>query len=169
MSLIKGFFAKPTFSVQPIRADRAEECERLHAASFAFPWSSSDFESYLTDSAILADGAVNDTAPKGPLGGFIMSRLTPPDAEVLTFAVDPARRGTGLGDLYGVATGVFFGLYFLAVKAARGRSGAARGWSFWRWPTTTPPRWRSMSGPASRSSADAKIITSAPAASAGRR
>jgi ribosomal-protein-alanine N-acetyltransferase len=99
MSLIKGFFAKPTFSVQAIRADRAEECERLHAASFAFPWSSSDFESYLTDGAILADGAVNDTAPKGPLGGFIMSRLTPPDAEVLTFAVDPARRGTGLGRL----------------------------------------------------------------------
>jgi len=35
--------------------------------------------------------------PKGPLGGFIMSRLTPPDAEVLTFAVDPVRRGAGLG------------------------------------------------------------------------
>ena len=71
MSLIKGFFAKPTFSARPIKADRAEECERLHAASFAFPWSSSDFESYLTDSAILADGAVNDTAPNGPLGGPI--------------------------------------------------------------------------------------------------
>ncbi len=31
-----------------------------------------------------------------------------------------------LGDLYGLATGVFFGLYFLAVKAARGQSSAAR-------------------------------------------
>ena len=95
MSLIKGFFAVPTFSVQPIRADRAEECERLHAESFAFPWSSSDFESYLTDSTILADGAVNDTAPKGPLGGFIISRLTPPDAEVLDLRGRPgaARRG----------------------------------------------------------------------------
>jgi drug/metabolite transporter (DMT)-like permease len=37
--------------------------------------------------------------------------------------VDPAR---ATGDLLGVCTGVFFGLYFLAVKAARGRSGAAR-------------------------------------------
>jgi len=97
MSLIKGFFAKPTYSVQAIRAERADDCERLHGASFAFPWSNADFESYLTDATIVADGAVNDTAPSAPLGGFIMSRLTPPDAEVLTFAVDPARRGAGLG------------------------------------------------------------------------
>ncbi|HYA79645.1 MAG TPA: GNAT family N-acetyltransferase [Methylocystis sp.] len=97
MSLIKGLFAKPIFSVQAIRADRADECERLHAGSFAYPWSNTDFEAYLADSSIIADGAVNEAAPKGPLGGFIMSRLTPPDAEVLTFAVDPARRGAGLG------------------------------------------------------------------------
>jgi len=31
-----------------------------------------------------------------------------------------------IGDLYGAATGVFFGLYFLAVKAARRQSSAAR-------------------------------------------
>jgi [ribosomal protein S18]-alanine N-acetyltransferase len=99
MSLLKGFFAKPTYSAQMIRADRAEECERLHAASFAFPWSASDFESYLTDANVVADGAVNDLSPKAPLGGFIMSRLMPPDAELLTFAVDPARRGAGLGRL----------------------------------------------------------------------
>ena len=97
MSLIRTLFAKPTFSVLPINADRAEECERLHAASFAYSWSSADFESYLTDAIIVADGAVNDIAPKGPLGGFILSRLMPPDAELLTVAVDPVRRGTGLG------------------------------------------------------------------------
>jgi ribosomal-protein-alanine N-acetyltransferase len=97
MSLIRGLFAKPTFSVQAIGPERAEDCERLHAAAFHFPWSSADFESYLADACIVADGAVNDTAPAAPLGGFAMSRLTPPDAEVLTIAVDPARRGTGLG------------------------------------------------------------------------
>jgi drug/metabolite transporter (DMT)-like permease len=31
-----------------------------------------------------------------------------------------------LGDVFGLATGVFFGLYFLAVEAARRRNGAAR-------------------------------------------
>ncbi len=36
------------------------------------------------------------------------------------------RPAGALGDLYGLATGVFFGLYFLTVKAARGKSSAAR-------------------------------------------
>jgi drug/metabolite transporter (DMT)-like permease len=40
-----------------------------------------------------------------------------------SFQVEPAR---ATGDLMGICTAVFFGLYFLAVKAARGRSGAAR-------------------------------------------
>jgi drug/metabolite transporter (DMT)-like permease len=34
--------------------------------------------------------------------------------------------GTALGDLYGLATGIFFGLYFLAVQAARKGQTAAR-------------------------------------------
>jgi [ribosomal protein S18]-alanine N-acetyltransferase len=97
MSLIKGFFAKPTFSIQPIGPERAEDCEQLHALAFHFPWSSADFEAYLADSAIIADGAVNEAMPSEPLGGFVISRLLPPDAELLTIAVAPPRRGTGLG------------------------------------------------------------------------
>lgn len=96
MTLISTFFAKPTFVVQPIGAERAEDCERLHGASFAFGWSKIDFESYLTDSHIIADGAIAE-ARKTEFGGFILSRLTPPDSEILTFAVDPLRRGLGLG------------------------------------------------------------------------
>ena len=95
MSLLSGFFAKPAFSVQPIGAEWAEDCERLHGASFAFGWSKVDFESYLTDPGVIADGALANGGKL--LGGFIMSRLTPPDSEILTFAVDPARRGGGLG------------------------------------------------------------------------
>ncbi len=98
MSLLTSFFAKPNFIVRPIGAERAEECEALHGASFAFGWSKIDFESYLTDPHVIADGAVTEGA-KGRLGGFILSRLLPPDAEVLTFAVDPARRGAGLGSM----------------------------------------------------------------------
>lgn len=98
MNVITSFFAKPTFVARPIGAERAEECETLHGASFAFGWSKIDFESYLTDPHVLADGAVTEGA-KGKLGGFILSRLLPPDAEILTFAVDPARRGAGLGRL----------------------------------------------------------------------
>lgn len=96
MSLITSFFTKPTFVVQAIGAERAEDCERLHGASFAFGWSKIDFESYLTEPHVIADGAVSENR-KGMLGGFILSRLLPPDAEILTFAVDPAYRGAGLG------------------------------------------------------------------------
>jgi [ribosomal protein S18]-alanine N-acetyltransferase len=96
MSMISSFFAKPTFVVRPIGAERAEDCETLHGASFAFGWSKIDFESYLTDPHVIADGAVTEGA-RPRLGGFILSRLLPPDAEILTFAVDPARRGEGLG------------------------------------------------------------------------
>lgn len=40
-----------------------------------------------------------------------------------SFAFNPGRV---LGDAFGIATGIFFGLYFLAVGAARGKSSAAR-------------------------------------------
>jgi drug/metabolite transporter (DMT)-like permease len=40
-----------------------------------------------------------------------------------SFAFDPGR---AVGDGLGIVTGIFFGLYFLAVGAARARSGAAR-------------------------------------------
>lgn len=96
MSLIASFFAKPAFSVQAIGAERAEDCERLHAAAFAYGWSATDFESYLTDPNIIADGLVAE-GRRSELGGFILSRLLPPDAEILTVAIDAARRGEGLG------------------------------------------------------------------------
>jgi ribosomal-protein-alanine N-acetyltransferase len=97
MSLLSLLFDKPSYTVRPIGAERADECERLHAASFAFPWSKIDFESYLTDPHIMADGAVRQGARIATLGGFILSRLLPPDSEILTFAVDPKRRGGGVG------------------------------------------------------------------------
>jgi ribosomal-protein-alanine N-acetyltransferase len=97
MTLLSSLFPKPHFAVQPIGSERAEDCERLHASSFAFPWSKIDFENYLTDPNVIADGAVSEGARKEEVAGFIMSRLMPPDAEILTFAVDPARRGAGIG------------------------------------------------------------------------
>lgn len=97
MSLYSFLFPKPRFVIRPIGADQAAECERLHATSFAFPWSKIDFESMLTDPHVLADGAFAEGLLRDRVGGMVLSRLLPPDAEILTFAVDPARRGEGLG------------------------------------------------------------------------
>jgi ribosomal-protein-alanine N-acetyltransferase len=95
MSMLTSFFAKPSYALEAIGADWAESCERIHGASFAFGWSKIDFESYLTEPTILADGALY--AAGSQLAGMVLSRLTPPDAEILTFAVDPTRRESGLG------------------------------------------------------------------------
>jgi ribosomal-protein-alanine N-acetyltransferase len=97
MKLISTLFPKPRYVIRPIGADHAHDCAKLHATSFAFPWSKIDFESMLTDPHVLADGAFNEKLLKDEVGGMILSRLLPPDAEILTFAVDPSRRGAGLG------------------------------------------------------------------------
>jgi ribosomal-protein-alanine N-acetyltransferase len=97
MSVFSTLFARPRFVIRPIGADQAYDCAKIHAASFAHPWSKIDFESLLTDRTVLADGAMNDRLLKDEMGGMAVSRLLPPDAEILTFAVDPAHRGTGLG------------------------------------------------------------------------
>jgi ribosomal-protein-alanine N-acetyltransferase len=97
MTFFSSFFPRPRFVIRPINADHAQDCAKLHATSFAFPWSKIDFESLLTDPHVLADGAFNEKLLKDEVGGMILSRLLPPDAEILTFAVDPAQRGLGLG------------------------------------------------------------------------
>lgn len=95
MNLISDFFARPGVAIQAIGADRASDCEKLHSASFAFGWSRIEFETFLTDPHVIADGAIE--TGRGRLAGFILSRLLPPDSEVLTVAIAPARRGEGLG------------------------------------------------------------------------
>jgi [ribosomal protein S18]-alanine N-acetyltransferase len=99
MTLLRSFFSKPGFYVEAIGAERGDECAKLHGASFAFGWSKIDFESYLADRHVIADGALSELGigRRPALWGMILSRLMPPDAEILTFAVDPARRGGGVG------------------------------------------------------------------------
>lgn len=97
MTLLSTFFPKARFVIRPIGTDLAYECGKLHAACFAFPWSKFDFESLLADQHVLADGAIGERLLKDEVAGIILSRLLPPDAEVLTFAIAPARRDLGLG------------------------------------------------------------------------
>lgn len=73
----------------------AEALARLHAQGFYRGWPASDFETYLagpksTPAYVARDG-------KGRVFGFAMLRLAGEEAELLTIAVDKARRGRGLG------------------------------------------------------------------------
>ena len=62
-------------------------------------------------------------AGRGVLAGLALCLLGGAALLSQTLRLQPEN---ALGDVFGVATGVFFGLYFLAVEAARRNAGAAR-------------------------------------------
>jgi ribosomal-protein-alanine N-acetyltransferase len=64
----------------------------LHAVSFRRGWSDGEFERLLIERNVVAHRAVRGRA----LDGFILSRLAAGEAEILSVAVAPARRGQGL-------------------------------------------------------------------------
>lgn len=83
---------KPDFSLPRIlKVGDAVDCASLHATGFAHPWSASEFEALLADSACLSVGV--DT--KSGLAGYLMSRIAADEAEVLTIVVAPAFRMFG--------------------------------------------------------------------------
>ncbi|HLH87286.1 MAG TPA: GNAT family N-acetyltransferase [Xanthobacteraceae bacterium] len=64
----------------------------LHAAAFRRGWSEDELEQLLLDRSVVAHRAMAGRT----LAGFIMSRLAAGEAEILSVAVAPARRGRGL-------------------------------------------------------------------------
>ena len=81
--------------VRPLKADRAQECARLHAAGFAHPWSAHEVAALISASSTLAAAAVDPVS--GRMQGFVLARLAADEAEILTIAVDPPARGRGVG------------------------------------------------------------------------
>jgi ribosomal-protein-alanine N-acetyltransferase len=84
--------APPT--IRPIGPSAAQDCARLHAASFAHPWSAAEFESLLAGKNAIGDGAYVGGAR---LVGFALSRQAADEAEVLSVAVTKSERGKGIG------------------------------------------------------------------------
>jgi ribosomal-protein-alanine N-acetyltransferase len=64
----------------------------LHAAAFRRGWSEDEFERLLLDPIVIAHRALAGRT----LAGFILSRLAAGEADILSVAVAPARRGRGL-------------------------------------------------------------------------
>ena len=74
--------------MRPAAPEDAAQLARLHAISFDRPWGAMDIHQLLTTGAA---GLIADEA------GFILWRAAGGEADILTLAVDPARRRTGLG------------------------------------------------------------------------
>lgn len=68
---------------------------RLHAGGFYRGWPTTDFEAYLADPGITPAYVAADA--RRNVSGFVMLRLAQDESELLTIAVDPKRRGKGLG------------------------------------------------------------------------
>jgi ribosomal-protein-alanine N-acetyltransferase len=81
--------------IRPLKAYRAQECARLHAAGFAHPWSAQEVAALIAASSTLAAAALDPVS--GRMRGFVLARLAADEAEVLTIAVDPAARRKGVG------------------------------------------------------------------------
>jgi ribosomal-protein-alanine N-acetyltransferase len=65
---------------------------RLHAASFGRGWEEDEVHRLLLDSAVVAHRAM----VRRTMVGFIISRMAADEAEILSVAIAPARRGRGL-------------------------------------------------------------------------
>jgi [ribosomal protein S18]-alanine N-acetyltransferase len=81
--------------IRALRSDRAEPCAALHAAAFAHPWSSAEFEALLSSKTTIGAAAIDPANDE--LRGFALSRVAADEAEILTIAVHKAYRNRGTG------------------------------------------------------------------------
>jgi [ribosomal protein S18]-alanine N-acetyltransferase len=81
--------------IRPLRPDKAEACARLHAESFAHPWSTEEVAQLIAGSSTLAAAALDPAS--GRLRGFVLTRLAADEAEILTVAVEAASQRKGVG------------------------------------------------------------------------
>jgi [ribosomal protein S18]-alanine N-acetyltransferase len=82
--------ARPAFSTA--RSSDAAAIAAVHAASFRRGWGEDEVYRLLMDGTVVAHRAV----VRRLLAGFIMSRIAADEAEILSVAIAPARRGRGL-------------------------------------------------------------------------
>jgi len=90
------FFARLFARPQPVLSEAgprdAAALAALHAGSFRRGWSDHEFERLLLEKSVVAHRAMAGRT----LAGFVLSRIAGGEAEILSIAVAPPRRGRGL-------------------------------------------------------------------------
>jgi [ribosomal protein S18]-alanine N-acetyltransferase len=91
-----GLIARMLTRPEPVLSEAgprdAPALAALHAAAFRRGWSEDEFERLLLEKNVIAHRAMIGRS----LAGFIVSRLAAGEAEILSVAVAPGRRGRGL-------------------------------------------------------------------------
>jgi ribosomal-protein-alanine N-acetyltransferase len=93
MSILDRFIQPPGPRIEPVGTEAASRLAAIHAAAFARPWSTLDFERLLGERGVMADGLFLGRATKP--SGFVLSRIVLDEAEILTVAIAPEARGKG--------------------------------------------------------------------------
>lgn len=94
MSLLHRLgFSLAAARIAPATHAHAERLASIHAGAFARPWTAEEFESFLADQAVRIDGLFlgRDRQPSG----FVVSRATLDEAEILSVALARGARGRG--------------------------------------------------------------------------
>lgn len=94
------FIAPPRPICEPGRISDADDLAALHAHAFRHGWPSTEIEALIADPTVTTVVARQGRTPftRRPVG-FVMVRAAADEAEILTVAVAPARRGRGIGRL----------------------------------------------------------------------
>ena len=92
MRLLNRLFSRGEAVLSEAGPRDAHSLAKLHAASVRRGWSDGEFERLLIERNVIAHRAIRGRA----LDGFILSRIAAGEAEILSVAVAPARRGQGL-------------------------------------------------------------------------
>lgn len=79
--------------IGPVEHDHADSLAAIHAGAFARPWGSEEFDAFLLDATVRADGLFLGRSRQP--SGFVVSRLTLDEAEILSVALARAARGRG--------------------------------------------------------------------------
>lgn len=91
----KFWMAPAGLHIEPATTRDAEPIARLHAAGFYRGWPREEFSAYLADPERTPAYVACDA--KRRVFGFAMLRHAADEVELLTIAVDPKRRGKGIG------------------------------------------------------------------------
>jgi [ribosomal protein S18]-alanine N-acetyltransferase len=94
--MILGFGRpKHPLQIRPAEMRDARAVAEIHAASFDRPWGLMEIERLMSEDTVITHVAVGGTISAQP-EAFILSRIAADEAEVLSVAVDPRRRGEGI-------------------------------------------------------------------------
>ena len=80
-------------AIERLGAEHSADAAAVHAECFTYHWPPDDIEALLATKSTYADGAFGRS---GDLQGFILSRVAADEAEILTVAVRPKKRGLGI-------------------------------------------------------------------------